>query len=314
LCFAEASAGAKKEGPPPTKAERRAIEELTAGSMYEASSRYAEAESAYAKAIADGNAETKQLALEALRRVVLARGTPYPDSQLRLGEKYENEGRLVEAEASYAKALESGSPTVRAEALRKIARIIERRETLYEQHLRPLWGPAAKTLITLVGLFSLLALLQPLVKSLGRLRHRHSLGVSGFGTADQPGFGAALTAMHELMEVHFRPRGVIPSPKMPALIQSQSAQISELVSSVNPSLIPFAKWIAAVWYQPAYRIAGNVDSTLWSTKVYATLTHSGNTIGRWSRVVAGRDWHVEEENLAYEILIRLKEHVDANAS
>src|SRR5207244_11722815 len=49
--------------------------------------------------------------------------------QLILGRTYESEGRLTDAEAAYAKAVETGSPALLDHALASLRRVVGRRET-----------------------------------------------------------------------------------------------------------------------------------------------------------------------------------------
>jgi hypothetical protein len=308
---------ANQQAPVPNKAEVRALDQLKVGLMYEEGGRLVEAETAYAKALVDASPKTRDLALKALTRIIRLRGTASPETELRLADMYERLGRLGDAETLYGKVITTGTPDMRVEALQKIRKVIEQREGLYEKHVRPIGPPILKTLAAAIGLFILIQLLRPPLRWYGRRKHRNSLAISGFGkdnSVNQGGFGDVLAGMHDSLARHFQPRDVIRSPKMPALVQSQSAEIFELLSGVNVSLVPFAKWMSTIVHQPAYRITGSVESTSWHINVRARLVHLGTTIAQWNRTFPLYYRFEREQDLAYEILLRLKEYVDAHAS
>jgi len=67
--------------------------------------------------------------------------------------------------------------------------------------------------------------------------------------------------MHERMSVHFAAIGRRRSGNMPSLTALRIAEILELVSSVNESVVPFVKWFFKMIRQPAYSISGSTEST-----------------------------------------------------
>jgi hypothetical protein len=109
--------------------------------------------------------------------------------------------------------------------------------------------------------------------------------------------------MHERMETHFRPRIGLGDPKLPVLVQSQSAEVVELMSAVSSPAAPFLNWFFRTIRQPAYRVSGSIGSTNREVHVLAKLEHMGTTVGHWNKTFPVRDWFAGQQDLAYEVLL-----------
>ncbi len=318
--FARGAAAQKR--PAPSEAgvsEASAEAQLRAGLVYERGGRFAEAEAAFSKALQDGSPQTRLTALQALDRVILERESVEGELQLRLGEVFEDEGRLAEAEAAYVKVIESGPPAMRVEALRRIRHAVEQRESLYEKYLVPAGDAIVTALVYIVLVVLVVVICRRPMNAIGQRRGRHALTICAFAHSSGPlTVGATFTdvveAMHERMALHFQKRTVLRNSTLPALAQSQSAQITEMVAAVSAPAVPFLHWLLKLLYQPAYQLSGSIESTTLHVNVLATLEHSGTTVERWSRSFPMNDWFVGQQDLAYEILLRLKEYVDGHAS
>lgn len=313
LHFETAAAAPKATAARPSVSESAAARQLEIGQLYEKSGRFAEAETAYAKALGEGSIETQRAAKIALERVIWLREVLGPREQLLLAKVYEREDRFVEAEAAYAKVLESGPFEMREEAAGRLKALIERRNGPYANHVAPLMAGFVKSLIGLIALTGLIVLVRWPLQAWGHRKHRNSLAISGFvgGTHPEVGFVGALLAMRERMESHFRPRGAISTRAMPVLLNSQASDIVELASTVSAPAASLLKWMFGLVKQPAYRITGSIETTRREVNVRATLAHMGMTIGHWNRIIPMASWFAAEQDLAYEILITVKEHADA---
>jgi tetratricopeptide (TPR) repeat protein len=293
---------------------------MALGTVYERNGRFAEAEVAFAKAAAEGSQQTRRAALAALDRVILARESAGPWQQLHLGEMYEEQGRWADAQSAYKSVLETGPAAMKTIAQQRLRSIAENQEGTWEHYVQPVLSAAGVAVVTVAGAVLLYVVLGPPVGWYGRRRGRHSLVIGSFvpSTSGQPRIGWNFTdvmaAMHERMEAHFRPRIGIGDPKLPALVSSQSAELVELIGTLNAPAVPLLNWFAQKLNQPAYRISGFVTSARTDVRVVAKLEHRGNTVGRWNKTVHVRDWFQCEQDLAYEILLTLKEYVDDHAS
>ncbi len=316
--FVEPVPGATNEklSPATPAAQKGAKVQLQIGLTYEGGGRYGEAEIAYSKAIQDGDVGTKRTAQDALKRVISLHALTAAGSQLILGKAYEREGRLADAEMAYGKVLEGGTPIMRDEALSRMKDVIELRERFYHKHIRPLWDGFAKAIVPILLLGVGFLILPWPLKAYGRHRHRNALEISGFGSESTDGFASVLAEMHERMIAHFRPQGLLlgnETNRMPTLVQSQTAQLAELVGSVSASSVPFAKWILGLLHQPAYRITCTFGATRLETNIRAKLEYAGKTIAQWNRTHPIAGCFLAEQNLAYEVLLKLKLYTDEHA-
>jgi hypothetical protein len=301
--------------------DAKAQAQVQIGEALERAGRLADAEAAFLKAAADGSVETRRVALAALERIVGTREAADSKRWLQLGQKYESEGLLSEAQAAYQKALDGGSPKVQALAYEKIHALSARRAGFVEAYWNPAWGTFVRGLVTVgmailfVGVF--LVVLRPCVNRVGRFRGSASLSlmVSPLPAAQITGttFADVFSDMHESMKEHFRPRLFVRDRALPYLVRSQSSELADLVSSVDPNAAPFLGWLTKRLHQPAYRVNVAIEGTVRRVNALATLEHRGAQVARWNHVGSTSTWFNDEKDLAYAILIALKEHADAYA-
>jgi hypothetical protein len=310
---------AQSTPPGATSAQTSAEAQLALGAVYGRSGRWADAQAAYAKAAADGSQQTRREALIALDRMILARESAGAWQQLRLGQMYEELGRWADAQAAYKSVLETGPPGMQAIAQERLRSIAENQEGMWERYAQPVLTAGGVAVVTVLGAILLYFVLGPPLGWLGRRRGRHRLVIGSFvpPTSESrigSNFTEVVAAMHERMEAHFRPRIGIGDPKLPALVNSQSAELVEWIGTLNAPALPLLNWFAQKLNKPAYRISGFVASARTDVRVFAKLEHRGNSVGRWNKTVRIRDWFQCEQDLAYEILLTLKEYVDEHAS
>jgi hypothetical protein len=288
---------------------------------YERNGRLVDAEAAFAKAAVEGSQQTRRAALKALQQVILARESSGPWQQLRLGEMYEQEGRWSDAQAAYKSALETGPSALQAVAHQRLRSIAQHQEGIWERYIQPVLAAAGTVFVSIIGAILLYVVIGPPVAQYGRRRGRHRLAVAPFvpPSGAEPIIGSnmpdVLAAMYERVQTHFRPRIGLGDPKLPALVHSQSsAELIELIGGFNTSAVPLLSWFTRKLNQPAYTISGSIASTQAQIHVLAKLEHDGRTIGHWNRTVHVWDWFRSEQDLAYEILLTLKEYIDDHAS
>ena len=213
--------------------------------------------------------------------------------------------------------LQSGSPAQRQTALAKIKEIADIRGSFREEQLTPIWEAFLKILVSGVLLIMVVVPLGRFLKWFSRRRQKDRLSIRDFsGTEGErsPGarFGETLTLMHERMSIHFRQRTIVgDAGKMPVLLGSTSSDLLDLIADVNESVVPFTKWFSKVTRQPGYQISGWTEATWWKIKVCAKLDHSGETIRQWRKTYPLHDWFESEQDLAYDILVSLKEYTNA---
>jgi hypothetical protein len=288
------------------------------GLVYERGGRFEEAEAAFAKAIEDGSSETRHAALEALDRVVLKRERADAEIQSKLGEVYESQGRLADAEAAYVKALEKGPPAMRLEALARIRRLVAQRDCVVDKYVNPAFEVVGKAFVYVLLALLLIEVVRRPLNVVGRRRGRHKLAIADFVYAAGPvtvgvTFRGVLEQMHGRMTVHFERRTILRNSTLPALAQSQSAELTEMVGAVSESAVPFVRWAMERLNQPGYQLTGSIECAARRVNVLAKLEQSGRIIGRWHRSFPANEWFTGQRDLAYEILLKLKEHVDEHA-
>lgn len=243
--------------------------------------------------------------------------------ELYIGHAYEAAKRLDDAEAAYRKALEIDNDRTRVDAGTSLTRVIRLRASAGERYLSPVWDTCVKGLqafIAAVLLIILVSLLGVSLKRYYRHQQENCLGIDDFansGDSGVPGerFRETLTFMHERISLHFRQTAVIgDAGKMPILLGSSSSDLLDVIAAVDDSALPFAKWFSKLMRQPGYRISGWTESSDWSIKVYAKLEHTGEIIRQWNEIYPRCFWLESEQDLAYEIIMRLKGYTHGHAS
>ena len=294
---------------------------LQLGELLQKDYRPRDAEAVYRQILAgNSGAAVKAEALRRLKSLIEFPSISSAGAQIALGNAYEQAGRLQDSEAAYAKALDEGLPIQRRKAIERLESVIERRETFYRKHLRPVWDASINVAIPIVLLALLVLLVGVPLQIVGRRFHRNTLRISdswqapGAATVGA-GFGDTLIAMHERMAFYLRARSPLGSAgKMPMILQAQSPDFIDLVSAVNSSAGPIVRWCVKLWRQPSYLISGSTEATPNNVRVRVKLEHAGNTIALWTQIHALNRWFTSEQDLAYEILLTLKEYADANAA
>ena len=302
------------------KVVRLRADDLSLAKALEARGRSSDAEAAYLTVLKAGDPRSRSAALDGLARLSASKDTGGAAAMLDVARALEEAGRWEDSEAIYRQVLQSGSPTQRQVALARVKYVAKIRDSFWEKQVTPLGEAFLKVLVPAVLLLLLMIPVNRILKWFFSQRHRGLLSVGDFGHTDGAGapgdtFGGTLKLMHERMSTHFRERTIVGGAGgMPVLLGSSSSDVLDLIAETNESLVPFQKWFSKVTRQPGYQIDGWTEATWRNIKVCATLEHSGKTISQWSRSYLLRDWFECEQDLAYEILIRLKEYTNDHAA
>jgi tetratricopeptide (TPR) repeat protein len=280
--------------------------------------RSGDAESVYLEVLKDGDAEARSVALNALARLS---DTGATSAELKAAKALEGAKRWDEAEALYQQVIQSGSMAQKEAALAGIKELAKIRHSFVEEEIGPAWDTFLKALFpTLLVAGLILVVVVPVglgLKRFYRRRYRARLNIGDFSRTEgdqSPGaaFRETLLLMHDRMSTHFRERTIVgDAGKMPALLDSSRSDVLDLLADVNESLVPFSKWFSKVTQQPGYRVSGWTEATWGNIKVCAKFEHYGKTVRQWTRIYSLYEWFGSEQDLAYEVLISVKEYTDA---
>lgn len=331
--FADAEAAYRKAleiGSPGTRADAltalskivrlRADGLLFLAKSLESQGRSSDAQASYLEVLRAGDPQSRSAALDGLARLLPPKDSGSVPSVLQAAQVLEEAGRWEDSEALLRQALQSGSPEQRQDALTRIKSIADTRGSFREEHLTPIWKAFLKILVSAVLLLILVVPLGHLLKRFFRWRYQNRLSIRDFaGTKAEQSLGAAfgetLKLMHARVSMYSRPRTIVGyAGKMPVLFSASSSDVLDLITGVNESLMPFREWFSRVTNQPGYEISGWTEATWWNIKVCAKLEHSGKTIHQWTKTYPAHEWFASEQDLAYEILLSLKEYTDAHAA
>lgn len=304
------------------RADAAASGSLELGALLEDAGRFEEAAAAYGKALAHARSEVRTKALERLKSLAARREGLGAGAQLLLGDAYRDDDQLTAAQSAYSKAYEGGDGSTRVSALQQLRKVSQRREGTLRKYVLPAWENSLTAFFTalvsgavVTGAF--LVGRRP-IGWIGRRRGRHMLAIDAFGDPGHPlpgsRFADTLIAVHGKMTLHFKSRTLRGTAAMPPLLNSQSADVVELLSAVTPSAVPLVNWFTRTARQAEYRISGLAETSTTSVKVWVSLERAGSPVAIWSKVYNIANWFTDEQDLAYEIMIRLKEVADATSA
>jgi len=286
----------------------------------EGQGRSSDAEETYLEVLKAGDPQSRSAALDGLRRLLPPKDSGSGLVTLQAAQVLKKVGRWEDSEALYRQVLQTGTPEQRQAALAQIKSIASIRDSFQEEHVIPVWQAFLKIVVSVVGLIILIVPAGHVLKWFFRRRYRDRLCIRDFASTKaerSPGaaFGETLKLMHARMSTYSRPRTIVGQDgKMPVLLIASSSDVLDLITGVDESLLPFREWFSKVMNQPGYEISGWTEATWWNIKVCAKLEHSGQTIRQWTRTYPADEWFGAEQDLAYEIMLSLKEYTDAYAA
>jgi hypothetical protein len=247
------------------------------------------------------------------------------ERQLALGEMYEDNYQLSEAEAAYTKALDSESAPIRQKAFESLRRVVGKRNSFKQRYftspVASLMERGAAFVFTALPAALIILVVWWLAGKYGKKTGKGKVEIVPFTDSTKEKLGENFTKIFEfvlgIMHLHYKARGPIRGlANLPVLARSQQADIAEFVESAAPAGIGKAlAWATKRLHQPEYSVYGSVQTDGAALTVLVILERTGETLGSWSESTAmptggGPSLLEVEEGLAYEVLIFLKGHMN----
>jgi hypothetical protein len=249
--------------------------------------------------------------------------------QIEIGQMYENQGRLADAEKAYAKALESASGTERETAKKRLGEVLAKEEGFKTKYFTPSFEKANSGVSqVLLGLLETLLLLVALwiggkiVRHIGEHYGKNKLQIGQFVDATGEGGAVALTEVLknavERVQEYYKPRDrfrlgsfssliLVDSPHAEELVEL----VTEVVSSTSGKLVSF---FAKGFFRPQYTISGMVQKAGFRYSFWVKLVHRGSVIELWERKFRANECPESQEQLAFEVAMYLKDWVELNGN
>jgi hypothetical protein len=248
-------------------------------------------------------------------------------NEISLGEIYEQQDRLTDAEKAYAKALETATGTDRQSAQAHLKTVFEKEKLLRIKYLGPSLEEASltvwKTIVS--GLEWLLLVLviwltTKAIRRIGEHRGRNKVQVADFidatGESGAAAFAEQMRNALAQVQEYFRARDPLRLSSFSSLLMVSSPRpedmvelASGIVSSPLGKLITF---FTTGLFRPHYKITGMVQKTGFQYSCWVKLYHKELLFGSWERQFASKQCTELQEQLAFEVAMYLKEEVDAN--
>jgi hypothetical protein len=249
--------------------------------------------------------------------------------QIEIGQIYENQGRLADAEKAYAKALESASGTEREVAKKCLREVLAKEEGLQNKYFSPSLEKASsgvwqgllaliETILLLVGLW----IVGKLASRIGGRFGKNKLQIGDFVDATGEGAALALTEVLknavERVQEYYKPRDrfrlgsfssliLVDTPRADELVEL----VTEVVSSTSGKLVSF---FTKRFFKPQYTITGMVQKAGFRYSFWVKLMYKGAVVELWERKVGRQDCPESQEQLAFEVAMYLKDRVQLNGN
>jgi tetratricopeptide (TPR) repeat protein len=248
------------------------------------------------------------------------------EAQLAIGQLYENNGQLKEAETAYTKALDSDSTTVKNKASESLRRVINRnnsyRQKYFTSPLTAVLENGATIVITALLAMALIGAMAWVTSQYGKRAGRGKVEFVAFTDSTKDKVGANFVSIFEfvlgMMRFHFKDRGAMRGLlNLPVLARSQQAAIAEFAESTTPA--GFGKaiaWATKGLHQAEYSVQGSVQSDGAALTVIVILRQYDDTVGTWSEIIAlpvvagGTSLLELQQRLAYKVLTFLRRHMN----
>ncbi|MDQ3803252.1 MAG: hypothetical protein M3416_05295 [Acidobacteriota bacterium] len=233
--------------------------------------------------------------------------------QLRAGMLYEETGRLKEAEAAYAKALDAATPSTREAAFVALRRVTEKSlSPLNEYLLTPLGRPLGRRGIWMARVFTAIILATLLVVLLGlyvRRRGRNRLGIEPFADLTKDKAGGLFV---ELLKVEMEKSTALPlivdgRSQFVNVVEMQAAsELGELVELLPGSYGKIAGVVTRRVDKPEYSIGGLLVQDGESLQAAVSLKREGKVLRLWEVVLSPPDLVGKQRVLASTVLSYLR--------
>jgi hypothetical protein len=245
--------------------------------------------------------------------------------QIEIGQTYENQDRLADAEKAYAKALESASGAEREMAKKCLSEVLTKEEGFRNKYVRPSLEEGKSGLRGLAETFLLLAVLWivgKMVRRVGEHFGKNKLQIGQFVDATGEGGAVALTEVLknavERVQEYYKPRDrfrlgsvssliIVDTPHAEELVEL----VTEVVSSTSGKLVSF---FTKGFFRPQYTISGMVQKSGFRYSFWIKLVHKGSVIEIWEQKFRANECPESPEQLAFEVAMYLKDWVELNGN
>jgi hypothetical protein len=261
-------------------------------------------------------------------------GTPQPEvsdtaagHEIGLGETYEKQGRLADAEKAYTKALETATGADQQNARRHLQELFDKEDRVRTKYLAPsveeatlgVWKSIVGTVETLL-LLAALWLVAKVVRRLGERRGKNKVQIADFIDATGEGGGAAFAEQMrnaiEQVQEYYRARDRFRLGSFSALLVVSSPGPDDMVELagelVSSPLGKFIAFFSSGFFRPRYKITGIVQKAGFHYSCRVKLFRRKEMFGSWERKFPADQCTELQEQLVFEVAMHLKEEVDAN--
>jgi hypothetical protein len=256
--------------------------------------------------------------------------SPIPNTvtyEIELGEMFERQNRLTDAEKAYAKALETATGTDRDNAKKHLENVFRKEKSFQEKYMTPsvekansgFWEFFFKLLAAILSLL-VLWFLGKIIKLLGEQRGKNRLQIVDFIDATGEGSATAL-AEHmknaiDQMQEYYKPRDRFRFGSFSSLlvVTAPSAEgsielVTEVISSTAGKFVAFFK---KGFFRPEYKISGMVQKTGAHYSCWVKLFRRDDTLCSWEKKFRWSECPELQEQLVFEVALKLREIADAH--
>lgn len=254
--------------------------------------------------------------------------TTLAGNEIEIGKMFEQDDRLDDAEKAYSKALETATGVEREEAKKCLLSLLKKKHGVRMKYWDPWIEKLQKNLSEILfgiiaGLVTILLfwLLKRSVSYFGSYWGKNKLHIGDFIDATTGHAALAIVetlknAVEEVQE-YYRPRDRFRFGSFNSLILVDSPESSELMEVVA-AVIPgesnkVLAFITKGYRKPHYLITGIVQQTGSQYRLLVKLLRKGATIQIWDVTVPATRLHHAQGDLALDVVLNLKEVVEANA-
>jgi hypothetical protein len=246
-----------------------------------------------------------------------------------LGDVFEKQDRLVDAEKAYAKALETATGPEREDARRRLEKLLVKEHGIRSKYFDP-WFEKFGTsfseiLFGALGAIPALLLLwglKGILKFVGGFRGRKKLQIGEFVDATDKSAGLALAELIryviEEVKEYYKPRDRFLHGAFGSLVIVESPGSEELVE-LAAEVVPggwskLLGFITKGLFRPEYVVTGMIQEAGFSYSMVIKLLRNGATIQTWQADAPARELSRLQNDLALGVALYLKEVVEANGS
>lgn len=246
--------------------------------------------------------------------------------EIEIGDLFEQQGRLEDAEKAYAKALETATGTERDDARRRLQQLLQQESGVKARYFDPWFekfgASFSGVLFGVLGAVPALLLLwgsRSMLRFVGGFFGKKKLQIGSFVDATGRSAGLAFAelmknAIEEVKE-YYKPRDRFLHGAFGSLVVVESPGSEELVE-LAAEVVPggwskFLGFMTKGLYRPEYFISGMIQEAGFHYGLLIRLLRNGATIRTWQLTVPARDLSRFQDDLALDVALYLKEVVEA---